>query len=139
MVVQQLFTFLNVLCSIWPHLSKFKLQLWYWHEKKLKDFFAEGKKINQYPLSRSGNVVTELLRYNRTLLVKNKSSSALKIIFTDTQTLRLFTAEIKTEIIYVNYLKCQGENLGLRDLMFSLSPIKLVTLNYLLYVCFHFN
>ncbi len=87
----------------------------------------------------SGNVVTELLRYNRTLLVKNKSSSAVKIIFTDTQTLRLFTAEIKTEIIHKSYLKCRGEKLGLRDLMFSLSPIKLVTLNYLLYVCFHFN
>jgi hypothetical protein len=35
--------------------------------------------------------------YNRTVVVQNKSSLLLKIIFTNTQTLKLFTINNKTE------------------------------------------
>ncbi len=42
-------------------------------------------------------------KYNRTVVVQNKSSLLLKIIFTNTQTLQLFTKKVKTEIIYASY------------------------------------
>ncbi len=45
-------------------------------------------------------LINIVLYYNRTVVVQSRSSLSLKTIFTSTQTLELFTMNIKAEIIY---------------------------------------
>jgi hypothetical protein len=51
-----------------------------------------------------------------TVVIHNKSSLLLKIIFKNTQTLKLFTENMKTEIIYKRYKKCKTIPFGLEIL-----------------------
>ncbi len=48
-------------------------------------------------------------------VVRNKSSLLLNIQNQKKQKLQPFTINIKTEIIYKDYLKCQAGRLGCRD------------------------
>ncbi len=54
-----------------------------------------------------------LLKTNRIEVVSNKSSLLLKILNQNTQTLQLFTTNIKTKSIYEGHYKCQAARLGL--------------------------
>jgi hypothetical protein len=63
--------------------------------------------------------------YNETEVALIKPSLILNIILQNTQTLQLFTINIKTEIIYKSYKKSSAARLGLRVLkIYSLEEVE---------------
>ncbi len=87
-------------------VSKFEIVIFY--EKMFH--YQNYEKISIFQL------LMNILDYNRTVVVQNKSSLLLKIIYKNTQTIQLFTMNIKTKTIYKSDKKCQVVKLGQRHL-----------------------